>query len=123
MANPKNRGLPAGIAETVHSSPGERTRKTYATVEDPEPTQAPAAPAKKVGRPKGPDKVKKTLYFTQAGNFEKAQKGLVKYGDTLIKDESELADLALAVLASMVNDLEKVKTIIGIYEAEIKPNS
>lgn len=84
-------------------------------------TGPPVDTAKKIGRPKGIPKVKKTIYLTRPDNFEKAQKALVKNADILISDENELADLALALLAAMAGDVSTVKTIISIYEAEIKP--
>jgi hypothetical protein len=124
MATSKSRGLPTGMAETIHTAPVERTRKTYATVEEdePAPVQEPA-PAKKVGRPKKPPRTKKTLYFYHPENIEIIKKGLAKNGDLWLDEESEITDLALAYLALMVSDASKVKSIIDVYEAEIKSAS
>ncbi|MBA3829926.1 MAG: hypothetical protein H0X33_13380 [Taibaiella sp.] len=121
MPTPKNRGLPPGIANNIHSAPVERQKKTYgpAPVEE-ETESAQTQLSKKIGRPKGRVKVKKTIYITRSDDFAKAQKGLVKNADILISNDNELVDLALALLASMTSDLNKVKEVISIYEAEIK---
>lgn len=85
--------------------------------------ETPTQPEKKVGRPKGPARTKKTLYFYHPENIEKIKKALAKTGDLWIDEESEIVDLALAVVARMVSDASEVKTITSIYEAEIKPAS
>lgn len=128
MAAPKNRGLPPGIADSIHSAPAERQRKVYGPgpVEEnpgPPPATTPPPPTGKVGRPKGPPRTKKTVYFYHPENIEKIKKALARSSDLWIDEESEIVDLALAVVARMVSDASEVKTIVSVYEAEIKPAS
>jgi hypothetical protein len=128
MTAPRNRGLPPGIAGAIHSAPADRPKRVYTPepepVEDlPGPAPAPLPPAKKVGRPKGPTRTKKTVYFHHPENIEKIKKALALHADLWIDEESEIVDLALAVVAQMVSDASEIRTIKSVYEAEIKPAS
>lgn len=93
----------------------------------PEPVEEPVKPAGKVGRPKGPERTKKTLYFYHPENIDKIKKGLFLNSGPWLDEESEIVDLALAVVARMLTgssvDASEVKTIIEVYEAEIKSAS
>jgi hypothetical protein len=83
----------------------------------------PARPAGRTGRPKGVPKVKKTFYLTSGvDNLKEAQRDLVKKADIFIKDESEVADLALALLANTLADPAGVQTVIEVYNNRMKGN-
>jgi hypothetical protein len=86
----------------------------------PEPVVEEVQPVKKVGRPKGPARTKKTVYFYHPENIEKIKKALALHADLWIDEESEIVDLALAVVAKLISDGSEVKTITGVYEAVIK---
>jgi hypothetical protein len=84
-----------------------------------EPVSSPvtATSTKKIGRPKGIAKTKKTFYLTNgAVNLKAAQIALVKKAGLFIRDESDVADLALALLNSMLEeDEQSLKKILEIY--------
>lgn len=62
------------------------------------PTVAPK-PTKKGGRPKGPDKVKKSVYLEyDLSSLELLRFNAAVYGGVLTKDDGEIIDLALEVL-------------------------
>ena len=133
MATKNEKAKPAAFtfatSSTSQAAPAELFQQTSPVVQEPEIIPAPPAqlteqppkPAVKIGRPKGVAKVKKTFYLTTGvDNLKSAQVELVKQAGLFIKDESEVADLALAVLASAVNDPAKVQEIITVYYQQIK---
>lgn len=64
-----------------------------------EPPPAPVKPARKGGRPKGPVKVKKSVYLEfDLSKLELLRFNAAVYGGVLTKDDGEVIDLALEVL-------------------------
>lgn len=134
MAPQNNKGNPARFA-FGNNTPGQTAPAEFLNPSPPVPQTAmeeteivttpilppDVKPAGKIGRPKGVDKVKKTFYLTSGvDNLKAAQMELVKGAGLFIKDESEVADLALAVLAAAVKDPTRLENITQIYNQEIK---
>lgn len=70
----------------------------------------------KGGRPRGREKTKKTFYLaTGLDSLRQAQVELVKQANLFIKDESEVVDLGLAVLAALAEDKAAIQKIVEIY--------
>lgn len=87
-------------------------------LEQPAATTAPAA---KIGRPKGKPKTKKTFYLTDGENLlQEIKLTFAKEHNLLFTDESELADLAMALLQKVVHNPDKVQEAIHLYYSEIK---
>lgn len=64
-----------------------------------EPPPAPIKPIKKGGRPKGPDKVKKSVYLAyDLTRLEKLRFNTAVHGGVMTKDDGEIIDAALEVL-------------------------
>ena len=95
---------------------------TLSTLRTPAPAAEQSGPVNRGGRPRGVEKVKKTLYLTkltdeegQETNYlEQAQKELGA-ARMIVKDDSEVVDLALAFLyhtaAEGPEGLQKIKAL------------
>jgi len=87
-------------------------------------TNSQTQAVKKTGRPKGITKTKKTFYLASGmRHLKAAQIDLVKQAGLLIKDESEVADLALALLDSMLKEEQGLEKVLTIYRELAKPVS
>ncbi|NWJ97962.1 MAG: hypothetical protein HXX20_19580 [Chloroflexi bacterium] len=111
------------ITDNSESAPAAPVVEAAANVAE---TNASDNSKKKMGRPKGAAKTKKTFYLTSGGieNLKASQIALVKRAGLFIKDESEVADLAIALLNAMLLDdnnegEEGLKRILEIYNKSL----
>lgn len=82
-----------------------------------QPAIAPTQPVFKVGRPKGPEKLKKTLYLSlPPDTINQLRLDLTINTHILIKDESDLTSLALDLLATLAADPSKAEYLKQFYK-------
>lgn len=73
-------------------------------------TATSTQPAAKVGRPKGPDKLKKTVYISFGQPlFDQLKLDLATNCRILCKDDSDLIDFGLALLRTLAADPAKTE--------------
>lgn len=91
---------------------------TLKTIETIETTKS------KGGRPRGITKMKKTFYLTSAG-MESLNDAVLELGNRArlrIKDDSEVADIALALLSETVKEPGGVEKILAVREKLARSN-
>lgn len=70
----------------------------------------------KGGRPRGETKIKKTVYLASgAENLQKSRLKLAKQAD-LIFDESQLTDLALALLKTTLDEPDGILQVLAVID-------
>ena len=95
-----NQGIVSEILETPPAPP-------------PEPVKPPA----KKGRPKGPDKVKKTFYMAaDLALIKMARANLIRNAGIFLDDDSDLIDLALYAIAAIAENTELTEFINTVYK-------
>ena len=103
---------PNPVVEAVEEVPKSRNEVFTANTALTTKTTGPG------GRPKGATKVKKTFYLTNVGltSLNDAVLELGTRARIRIKDDSEVADIALALLAEVVREPGGPEKIIAIRE-------
>jgi hypothetical protein len=79
---------------------------------------APASPAApKIGRPRKPDKVKKTFHITRGDAvIHEIRLLLAQKAGFVVKDESEVAEVAFKFLQNAIHDPEQFEAILAQFK-------